>query len=392
MKALEFTGSGSEYFKIWIVNVLLTMLTLGLYYPWAKVRNKRYFHGNSILDGRNFEYHALGKQIFLGYLIAIILLVAYLVIQKISPVGSLVLIGVLFLAVPWIIVRSLMFNMKMTSFSNVHFQFTGSFAKAYTNFLAYPLAMYIGFTAIGGLLVLIFQISNESLKTILIIVTVIVELTFMVYAFAFLKKKNTEYIINNLHFGQGKFTVNLDINQLRNIVLGTTGIAIVSMVGVFVIMGLLVYITIGMESISQMSSAFSSSETSDEKLGLIMPIIAIIYLGMILSMIIAISYSFTKNRAYIFAKTVLDGSTTFESTLEVIPLAWILVSNFFLVICTLGLGMPWARVRAARVMIENTLVDTPNGIDQYVSQQQAKASALGDQVGDAFDVDVDIGL
>ena len=43
MKALSFNGSGMEYFKIWIVNVLLTIITLGLYHPWAKVRNHRYF-------------------------------------------------------------------------------------------------------------------------------------------------------------------------------------------------------------------------------------------------------------------------------------------------------------------------------------------------------------
>ena len=41
---LEFTGSGSEYFRIWIVNLLLTLVTLGLYYPWAKVRRLRYFY------------------------------------------------------------------------------------------------------------------------------------------------------------------------------------------------------------------------------------------------------------------------------------------------------------------------------------------------------------
>ncbi len=36
--AIRFTASGSEYFRIWIVNLLLTVLTLSLYYPWAKVR------------------------------------------------------------------------------------------------------------------------------------------------------------------------------------------------------------------------------------------------------------------------------------------------------------------------------------------------------------------
>ncbi len=34
---LNFTGKGSEYFKIWIVNIALSLITLGIYSAWAKV-------------------------------------------------------------------------------------------------------------------------------------------------------------------------------------------------------------------------------------------------------------------------------------------------------------------------------------------------------------------
>ena len=90
--------------------------------------------------------------------------------------------------------------------------------------------------------------------------------------------------------------------------------------------------------------------------------------------------------------TVLDNNITFESTLKASSLAWIFVSNFFIVILTLGLAMPWAKVRVARVMLENTLVNTSEGFDKFLSQQQAQTSALGDQVGEAFDVDVGVGF
>ena len=49
--AIQFTGSGSEYFKIWIVNVLLTIVTLGIYSAWAKVRRLRYFYNNTRFAG-----------------------------------------------------------------------------------------------------------------------------------------------------------------------------------------------------------------------------------------------------------------------------------------------------------------------------------------------------
>ena len=38
-----FEGKTSEYFGIWIVNLLLSLLTLGIYSAWAKVRRKKYF-------------------------------------------------------------------------------------------------------------------------------------------------------------------------------------------------------------------------------------------------------------------------------------------------------------------------------------------------------------
>src|SRR5436305_11873488 len=41
---LSFTGSGSEYFRIWIVNALLSIITLGIYSAWAKVRTLQYFY------------------------------------------------------------------------------------------------------------------------------------------------------------------------------------------------------------------------------------------------------------------------------------------------------------------------------------------------------------
>ena len=52
---LTFTGSGGEYFKIWIVNLLLTIVTLGIYSAWAKVRRNEYFYRHTRLAGAGFD-------------------------------------------------------------------------------------------------------------------------------------------------------------------------------------------------------------------------------------------------------------------------------------------------------------------------------------------------
>src|SRR5262245_54813734 len=70
LERFSFTGSGGEYFRIWIVNMLLSILTLGIYSAWAKVRRLRYFYGNTHLAGSAFEYHGRPIAILKGRLLA----------------------------------------------------------------------------------------------------------------------------------------------------------------------------------------------------------------------------------------------------------------------------------------------------------------------------------
>jgi uncharacterized membrane protein YjgN (DUF898 family) len=56
VERFTFTGNASEYFRIWIVNLFLTIITIGIYSPWAKVRRLKYFYGNTWLDGHNFDH------------------------------------------------------------------------------------------------------------------------------------------------------------------------------------------------------------------------------------------------------------------------------------------------------------------------------------------------
>ena len=74
---VRFTGSGSEYFRIWIVNLLLTLVTLGLYYPWAKVRRLRYFYGNTLVDGVPLAFHGDPRKMFRGWLLVGVLFALY---------------------------------------------------------------------------------------------------------------------------------------------------------------------------------------------------------------------------------------------------------------------------------------------------------------------------
>lgn len=387
MEALHFTGRGSEYFKIWIVNVLLTIITLGIYYPWAKVRNRRYFYANTKLADRNFEYHATGKQLFIGFLIAVGIFIIFQVLSQISPFAGLGLMFVLFLAIPWLIWRSLIFNMKVTSFSNVHFTFKGKLKQAYINFFVYPFLLMLliyGVPILASILItnMMLESVSDSIGIVIAIIAIaVVPVAF--YLFAVIKKKNTEYLINGSRYGQGVFETLVEAKKFMMINLKTIGVSLV----VFLFMG----VTSSFLGVDFGQLALLAPKDKGEGFDpAVLGFLATIYAIMILAMILIMSFSITRQRAYVYESTKLDDKATFKSTLRARDFAWVMLSNILLVIVTLGLAMPWAKVRMARLMLENTLVDTSVGFDEYITQKQEEESSLGEQIGDAFDVDVGV--
>lgn len=391
MKALSFEGKGIEYFKIWIVNILLTIVTVGLYHPWAKVRSHRYLYANSTLEDRNFEYHATGKQLFLGYIIAMALLITYIVIEKIFPGANLILLGILFLAVPWLILRSMIFNMRMMSFSNVHFGFKGKAAQAYINFFAYPIGLYLGFIILGFIMAFASSIGGV-IGGLLGLVLIIAMFAFMIYAFSFIKKKNTEFFVDNSLYGQGTFKTDLELKPLMLITLKTIGISILVLFAVGIVMALAMYLTGSMNNILALQGLKDNPEAMPGAMTTLLPLIGASYAGMIFASIFIVAYSMSRHREYIYANTSLGDGVSFSSTLKALPFAWLLLSNFLLIIFTFGLAYPWAKVRSARMILENTLVKADNGFDSYISQEQKTTSSVGEQIGEAFDVGVGVGI
>lgn len=403
MQTLAFTGNGKEYFKIWIVNILLTIVTLGLYYPWAKVRNNRYFYGNTSLEERSFDYHATGKQLLIGYLIGMVLLIIYIVISETFPLlWSLALLGVFLLFLPWIVWRSMQFNMRMTSFSNVRFGFQGSLAGAYINFLLFPILVFlfifmipIWLLYILPMISLMFIGSNfEYAELFLEAVPFLIILSFIIgtYLVFKMKQQNTKYLINGSRYGQGIFNTELTVGQFFVIFLKTLGVTILVTAITSVVVGGVLYLIYGLEYLENLLFNLQDPLYLNEHFSELMPIFVMLYLPLLLMTLVIAAYSLARQRTYIFANTTLDDTISFASPLRAKPLAWVLVSNLLLIIVTLGLATPWAKVRMAKLVIENTQVDTSIGLESYVTQKQAETSALAEQLGDAFDVDVGIGL
>ena len=395
MKQLHFEGSGFEYFKIWIVNILLIIITFGVYYPWAKVRNQRYFYANTTLESRNFEYHASGKQLFLGYIIAMALLLLLSIIQNISPIGAVGTFLVLSLVIPWVIWRSLMFTMRMSSFSNVRFSFVGGLKGAYINFMLLPGALFLCIYGAPSLALFLFITFPGSIGVGGSVLISLYAMTFTVlalYLLALIKNKNTSYVVNGYRFGQGQFKTVLETQQFAKMLLKTIGVGLLMLMSMAILMVIIVALAGGLADLVNIFNGDVDTIIGLFARHMMGYVLGLFYIAFLMSSFIVVAYFQAQVRQYIFDNTLLNGNVSFSSSLTTSALAWLMMSNFLLVVMTLGLATPWAKVRRAQLILNHTLVDVESGFDGFISQQQDRQSALGEQIGDAFDVDVAIGI
>ena len=151
---VNFSGSGSEYFRIWIVNLLLLIVTFGLYYPWAKVRKLRYFYNHTEVAGHPFDFHGNPRQMLRGFLLMAALLLAYGLAGNVSETAGAIAGLILALVWPALLRASLQFRLAQTSWRGLRFSFRGSMKDAYMVFLV-PGLMMVGALVVFGILMVV---------------------------------------------------------------------------------------------------------------------------------------------------------------------------------------------------------------------------------------------
>lgn len=127
---VEFCGSASEYFRIWIAHLCLSVLTLGVYWPWARVRIKQYLYHHTRVDGSPFRYDAPPFAILVGELVATGLLLGSYLLTAFAPETAGFVWFLLLMAVPWIIVSANRLEANYTSYRGLRFRFWGSYGSA----------------------------------------------------------------------------------------------------------------------------------------------------------------------------------------------------------------------------------------------------------------------
>jgi len=129
---LRFSGSGGEYFRVWIVNVLLSIVTLGLYTPWARQRTVRYFYDHTMIAGSPLEFTAPLRKMVFGFVIFALLYVAFKIASESGQdtAVSLFIVAAALLA-PYIWGSAMRFRLASTRWRGLQLQLAAGWKEVY---------------------------------------------------------------------------------------------------------------------------------------------------------------------------------------------------------------------------------------------------------------------
>ncbi|MBA34352.1 MAG: hypothetical protein CMI14_02830 [Oleispira sp.] len=328
---IKFTGKSGEYFKLWFVNMFLSIVTLGIYSAWAKVRDAQYLYGHTQVDGQSFRFLATPMQILKGRIVAVIVFALYMILSQINPIIGLIMALGFIVAMPWLIIQGLKFTMRMTAYRNVRFSFEGTYGGVIVHFLLLP----------------------------------IIGLVTFYLAMPWVLQQIHKYINSNITYGGKHFEQNSSASQYYIAALITVGIALI---GAALVIG---------------AFGMPMAPTEENPASLFLPMVLFI---IIMNIAAAVFQSFIYN--HLMETLSIDDVVSFKADMKPIAFAVLMLTNILLLIVTLGLAIPVVKIRTARYIASVTQVTIKPGIDKLVNTIEGSDSAFGEEAAGLFDTDM----
>ncbi|QOV69337.1 YjgN family protein [Citrobacter sp. BDA59-3] len=346
-----FHGKGVDYFLISLVNVLLSVITLGIYIPWAMVRSRRYVYENMELNGARFGYHAKGGALFLSWLLmSIFLFILIIVAELLHPLMGSLVIFLLMLVMPFFMVKSLQYNALMTTLNNVRFAFHCSMKNAWWIIMGLPtLLLILLCVVIYGLGNMMFSGYDFDGLLVKVIILALIGIVGMSATNGYVYAKWLSLIGKGGQFGVHEFDIRVSTTYCIKACLFSLCILVP-------FLGLMFYLL--STSYSSMAMLRGINGSGDDVLsgfpGQIL-LCYMLYLGAILLSSAYIWQAFRNH--FVNGLTLADGCIRFASTLTFYGVVVQLVMLVFVSGITLGLAYPWMKIRFIRYQALHTHVE-----------------------------------
>jgi len=340
-------GQGGELFAITLFNLVLKVLTLGLYHFWGKTRVRAYVWSHTHFAGEPFEYTGRGIELFIGYMLASVVLAPVvtgfqflpLLIGNIPLVMGALMLGaylVLFFLMGFATYASRRYLLSHTRWRSIRFGLSGSA-------LRYGLRML-----------------NYSFLTAIT----------LGFYFPFLRNNLTGMLLGDMWFGDRRVHYDGRGKDLLRRFLGLWVIyllLIATLAAGWVGLGIIAMTPLDIDGI---------------------PLHPLLWLGTGLLAALGATAGWMWYRVgeyrYFVAHTRID-EVRFRLTASTARLIWLSLSNLILMGATLGMAYAWVVVRTARLIARHMTLTGTLELDT-IAQHPEGIPALGEGLAETFDL------
>lgn len=351
----QFTGTAKEYFKIWIVNLCLTLVTVGVFSAWAKVRKKRFIYSHLNIDGSQLQYLAKPVPILKGRIMAAIIFLAYYSSRNFFyDLFPYVLVVAMFLA-PWVFVQSIRFNCRYCAYRNLTFQFEGKYFQAFKVLSAFGIIPAFVFA-------FFFKFWGKNW------IFWVIALAFGLY-FPLWMKDIKKFIVKHTSFGgkSGRF--------------GATG---KSFFATYLTSALILFLFFFIAGIAMAILPGVVTHFQDQ---------AIFAYAFMLPIYIGYVFSLANIKANITNKVwnnINLGPVFFHCSLGTFDLVKLYLTNALGIIASAGFLIPWAVIRTLKYRIEHTQIFSIGELTDFKGSQKINVKATGAELMEFFDMDLSL--
>ncbi len=336
VEPLRFHGDGWSYFRIWIVNVALTILTLGLWSAWAKVRTNRYFYGATELAGSRFAYLASPWVILRGRLVALLVVLVWMGAGAIHPALGVLLALAFVPAFPWIVCRALAFQARNSAWRGVRFGFDGRYVEALTAYLLWPFLAQITLGLLGPVML----------------------------------REQDRFTVGRARFGTTRIHHEARLGPYFRLWFAAAGIVLAALL-----------IAVGL--------AFAGRPSPGGEPGLASTVAGALVILVWLAAAVLGGGLVAVGRMNLRYGNARIGPHRLRSRFRLGSFLRLQLVNTLGLVLTLGLFYPWAAVRTARYLADHLELEVQGDLEGFVAAQDAgRVGAVGDEVGEALGLEV----
>lgn len=346
------TGRVRELLAISLVNLLLKVVTLGLYHFWAKTRVRRYVWSHTQYAGEAFEYTGRGPELLLGYLVAMAVLVP--LVLGVEYVPTLVE-GVPLLAVA-------------------------------AGLAVYPLLAFLtGYARYASRRYLLSRTRWRSIRfgltgrarrhgVLLLVGALLTVISFGLFL-PFVRNRLVAHMVNTARFGTERFTYDgRDDVLLRRFLL--TGALMAGLVALWVAL-----VAVALPLVMRLLRV---PEVPDG-LAVLPGILGLVALGLLFPLLALAWLWYRAGELRHWVGHTRLGGARFALELPTRRYLWLYVSNLAALLLSVGLAYPWVVVRTTRTLTGALRMEGPLDVEA-IAQAVAEAPATGEGLADALDL------